>query len=65
MLKYSGLPKEDHNKSVKTLRYQLLKLTGKVVFHARYLIVQIATPLKNIELFKEAYYRLRYSPLPA
>ncbi|MHB8930944.1 MAG: IS1380 family transposase [Melioribacteraceae bacterium] len=65
MLKYSGLPKEDHNKSVRTLRYQLLKLAGKVVFHARYLIVQIAAPLKNIEMFNAVYYRLRYSPLPA
>jgi hypothetical protein len=65
MLKYIGLPQEDHNKSVKTLRYQLLKLAGKVVFHARYLIVQIAAPLKNIEMFNAAYYRLRYSPLPA
>lgn len=65
MLKLVGLPKEDHNKSVKTLRYQLLKLAGKIVFHARYLIIQIAAPLKNIEMFNAAFYRLRYSPIPA
>jgi hypothetical protein len=65
MLKYIGLPQEDHNKSVRTLRYQLLKLAGKVVFHARYLVIQIAAPLKNIEMFNAAFYRLRYSPLHA
>jgi hypothetical protein len=63
MLKLLGLPEEYHNKSVRTLRYQLLKLAGKVVFHARYMMVQIAAPLKNIELFKTAYYRLRYAPI--
>jgi len=65
MLKLLGLSEEYHTKSVRSLRYQLLKLAGKVVFHARYMIVQIAAPLKNIELFKTAYYRLRYAPLPA
>lgn len=65
MFKLLGLPEEYHTKSVRTLRYQLLKLAGKVVFHARYLVVQISAPLKNIELFKTAYYRLRYTPLPA
>lgn len=63
MLKLLGLPEEYHTKSVRTLRYQLLKLAGKVVFHARYMMVQIAAPLKNIELFKTAYYRLRYAPI--
>jgi hypothetical protein len=64
MLKLIGLPEEYHTKSVRTLRYQLLKLAGKVIFHARYLVIQIAAPLKNIELFNAAYYRLRYSPIP-
>lgn len=63
MLKLIGLPEEYHTKSVRTLRYQLLKLAGKVVFHARYMVVQIAAPLKNIELFTAAYYRLRYAPI--
>jgi hypothetical protein len=65
LLKIAGLPEEYHNKTVKTLRYQLLKLAGKVVMHARYMIVQISAPLKNIELFTDAYYRLRYAPLPS
>jgi len=65
MFKLLGLPEEYHTKSVRTLRYQLLKLAGKVIFHARYLVVQISAPLKNIELFTKAYYRLRYTPLPA
>lgn len=65
MLKLLGLPEEYHNKSVRTLRYQLLKLAGKVIFHARYLVVQIAAPLKNIELFNAAYCRLRYAPIPS
>lgn len=64
LLKLAGLPEEYHSKSVKTLRYQLLKLAGKIVFHAGYMIIQIAAPLKNIKLFENTYYRLRYAPLP-
>lgn len=65
MLKLLGLPEEYHNKSVRTLRYQLLKLAGKVVYHARYMILQISAPIRrNIELFRSAYYRLVYAPLP-
>ena len=63
LLKLIGLPEEYHNKTVKTLRYQLIKLAGKVITHARYRILQIAAPLKNIELFTGAYYRLRLNPL--
>jgi Transposase DDE domain group 1 len=63
ILKLIGLPVEYHNKSVKTVRYQLLKLAGKIVFHARYIVVQIAAPFQNIELFTNAYYRLRYAPI--
>jgi hypothetical protein len=64
LLKLVGLPEEYHHKTVKTLRYQLLKLAGKLVLHARYMILQIAAPLKNIELFREAYYRVKLAPLP-
>ena len=64
LLKIIGLPEEYHTKTVKALRYQLLKLAGKVVFHARYMIIQISAPLKNVQLFQSAYYRLRYAPLP-
>ncbi|MFN3693941.1 MAG: IS1380 family transposase [Ignavibacterium sp.] len=64
LLKLIGLPEEYHNKTVRTLRYQLLKLAGKLVYHARYMILQIAAPLKNIELFREAYYKLKLAPLP-
>ncbi len=63
LLKLVGLPEEYHNKTVKTLRYQLLKLAGKLVSHARYMILQIAAPLKNIELFRQAYYRVSFAPL--
>ena len=63
LLKQIGLPEEYHNKSIKTIRYQLIKLAGKVITHARYRILQIAAPLKNIELYSGAYYRIRYAPL--
>jgi len=62
LLKQIGLPEEYHNKTVRTLRYQLLKLAGKLVYHARYIILQIAAPIKNIELFREAYYRVHLAP---
>ncbi len=64
LLKLIGLPEEYHHKTVKTLRYQLLKLAGKLVLHARYMILQIAAPIKNIQLFTEAYYRLNLSVFP-
>jgi len=64
LLKLIGLPEEYHNKSVRSLRYQLLKLAGKLVYHSRYIILQIAAPIKNIQLFTEAYYRLHLAPLP-
>lgn len=64
LLKLVGLPEEYHNKTVRTLRYQLLKLAGKLVLHARYMILQIAAPLKNIQLFTQAYYRLNLAPVP-
>jgi len=64
LLKIIGLPEEYHTKTVKVLRYQLLKLAGKVVYHARYMIIQISAPLKNVKLFQSAYYKLRYAPLP-
>lgn len=64
LLKLIGLPEEYHNKTVRTLRYQLLKLAGKLVYHARYIILQIAAPIKNIQLFRQAYYRLHLTPLP-
>ena len=63
LLKLIGLPEDYQMKSVKTVRYQLIKLAGKVITHARYRILQIAAPLRNIELYKEAYYRIRYCPL--
>jgi hypothetical protein len=63
LLKLIGLPEEYHTKTVRTLRYQLIKLAGKVITHARYKILQVAAPLKNIELFTTAYYRIRFAPL--
>lgn len=63
LFKLIGLPKEYHNKTVKTLRYQLIKLAGKVITHARYKILQIAAPIKNIILYSDAYYRIRLNPL--
>ncbi|MEG8990933.1 IS1380 family transposase [Ignavibacteria bacterium 4148-Me] len=63
LLKLIALPEEYHNKTIKTLRYQLLKLAGKLVIHARYIILQIAAPIKNIELFREVYLRLRFNPI--
>jgi hypothetical protein len=64
LLKLVGLPEEYHNKTVRTLRYQLLKLAGKLVLHARYMILQIAASLKNIELFSKAYYTVKLAAVP-
>ena len=62
ILKHLALPKSEQNKSVRALRYQLIKLAGKLVLHAREMILQIAAPIYNIKLFETAYTRLRLSP---
>jgi hypothetical protein len=62
LLKIMGLPKDYRNRSVKSLRYQLLKLAGKLISHGRYLVLQVSAPLKNVELFINCYLRLHMSP---
>jgi hypothetical protein len=63
LLKIMGLPKDYRNRSVKSLRYQLLKLAGKLISHGRYLVLQVSAPLKNVELFINCYLRLHMSPI--
>jgi hypothetical protein len=41
-----------------------LKLAGKLVLRARYMILQIAAPLENILLFRDAYLRVRFATIP-
>jgi hypothetical protein len=62
-VKHLGLPPEDRKKSVRSLRYQLIHLAGKVTFHARYMIIAIAAPLSNILKLRDCFLKFRYSPL--
>ncbi len=62
IVKLLALPPENHKQSVKTLRYQLIHLAGKIVFHSRYVILRLVAPTRNIDMFREAFLRLRLSP---
>lgn len=63
LLKIIGLPKRYRNKSVKSLRYHLLKLAGKLISHAGYFILQVSAPVRNVEMFINCYLRLHFRPL--
>jgi len=52
--RFSGEVSRQNGKDVQVSK--LLKLAGKVILLARYIIIQIAAPLKNIELFNSAFY---------
>lgn len=62
-IKLTLLPDEYKKKSIRTIRYQLLHLAGKLIYHARYAILKIAAPIKNIQLIENIYLRLKLNPL--
>jgi len=51
LLKIFALPPEFRSKTIRSIRYQLIKLTGKLVLQARYIILRISAPLRNIKIF--------------
>jgi hypothetical protein len=63
IIKWISFPPEERRKSVRTLRYQLIHLAGKLIYHARYAILKVAAPIRNIILLRNAFLRLRYSPM--
>lgn len=63
MIKLIALPPEHRRKSVRSLRYQLIHLAARLIYHARYAVVRIAAPMKNIQLVTELFLRLRFAPL--
>lgn len=62
-IKLTLLPDEYKKKSIRTIRYQLLHLAGKLIYHARYAILKIVAPIENIELFEQTYLRIKLAPL--
>ncbi len=61
-LKHLGLPEDWQNKTIKTLRWQLLNIAGKVVKHSGQLILKLAGISDEIfNIFVQA--RKRYSSL--
>lgn len=53
LLKIFVLPPEFRSKTIRSIRYQLIKLAGKLVLHARYIILRISAPLRNIKIFEK------------
>jgi hypothetical protein len=63
LIKQVALGKEWMKKSIRTLRYRLFHLAGRLIHHARYLIVRIACPAEDFERFIIAHAKLRFAPL--
>lgn len=62
IIKLISFTPEKRKSSVRSLRYQLIHLAGKIVFHARYTILHIAAPLRNVKLFERLFLRLNLAP---
>lgn len=65
LMKQIGFGKETMKKSIRTMRYELMHLAGRVVTHARYLMLRIAAPKINVEQLSAAYATLHQAPFPA
>lgn len=62
ILKIIALPPGSEFKSIKTLRYQLFHLAGKLVSHARSFILKISAPIENFKLLETSFYKIRLAP---
>lgn len=65
LMKQIGFGKETMKKSIRTMRYELMHLAGRVVTHARYLMLRIAAPKTYVEQLSAAYATVHQAPLPA
>jgi hypothetical protein len=65
LMKQIGFGKETMKKSIRTMRYELMHLAGRVVTHARYLMLRIAAPKTYVEQLSAAYATLHQAPFPA
>ncbi len=65
LMKQIGFGKETMTKSIRTMRYELMHLAGRVVTHARYLMLQVAAPQTYVERLKTAYLALHLAPFGA
>ncbi len=62
LVKTITLPRDEWKKSVRTLRYRLLHLAGRVIQHARYTLLRVAAPLAWVESLERAYLTMRIAP---
>lgn len=65
MVKLLTLPRESAKKSVRTMRYHLIHLAGRVIRHARYLVLRVAAPREQVAQLWEMYVQLHLAPAPA
>lgn len=63
-VKLFTLPKDDQKKSIRTLRYRLLHLAGRVIQHARYTLLRVAGPVEWVESLAQSYLTMRLAPFP-
>lgn len=63
LVKIITLPKDEWKKSVRTLRYRLLHLAGRVIHHARYALLRVAAPIAWVESLAKIYLTIRVIPL--
>jgi len=65
LMKQIGFGKQTMKKSIRTMRYELMHLAGRVVTHARYMMLRIAAPKTYVEQLSAAYTTLHLAPFPA
>jgi hypothetical protein len=63
LIKLIAFGKQSARRSIRTLRYHILHLAGRIVSHARYTIARIAAPIEHFEQFIIAYRKIKYAPL--
>ena len=62
MLRVMTMPRDTWKKSMRSIRYQLLHLAGRLLSHARYMLLRLVAPDETITAFQRIYARVRYAP---
>ena len=56
-LKLLGLPVWWRTSTIATVRWKLYQVAARLVYHARQVLLKLATSIDKIKLFRQAYYR--------
>ncbi len=65
LMKQIALGQGAMKRSISTVRYELLHHAGRLLTHARYMILRVAAPSPYVTRLRDAYLRLHLAPLPS